>query len=191
MDRGIQPLFPSLCSIPPFRVFRAACKRSLPKRYWQQWLQSSGNPIIPGAGGRCCRMGASSADCVRGFASSTKASVDFVSLGNGWAIRWCSRLMDGAVGSTRTRNRWLGSSLRPERKRTNVSLDQVPDRRSGKRNRLHLDLYTSDQEREVERLIKLGARLYPWKYQPDDDFIKLLDPDGNDFCVVQKSGIED
>ena len=79
----------------------------------------------------------------------------------------------------------------PQGRGPNVSLDQVPDRRSGKRNRLHLDLYTSDQEREVERLIKLGARRYPWKYQPDDDFIKLLDPDGNDFCVVQKSGIED
>jgi len=56
---------------------------------------------------------------------------------------------------------------------------------------LHLDLYTSDQKGEVERLIKLGATRCPWKYQPDDDFIKLLDPDGNDFCVVQMSGIED
>jgi Glyoxalase-like domain len=71
-----------------------------------------------------------------------------------------------------------------------VSLDQVADRRSGKRNRLHLDLYTSDQESEVERLIKLGAKRYPWKYQPDDDFIKLEDPDGNDFCVVQKAATE-
>jgi catechol 2,3-dioxygenase-like lactoylglutathione lyase family enzyme len=78
----------------------------------------------------------------------------------------------------------------PNGRGPNVSLDQVPDRRSGKRNRLHLDLYTSDQEREVERLVKLGARRYPWKYQPDDDFIKLLDPDGNDFCVVQKAAIE-
>jgi hypothetical protein len=34
-----------------------------------QWSQSYGNLIIPGVGGRCCRMGALSADCVRGFAS--------------------------------------------------------------------------------------------------------------------------
>src|SRR5215470_19508716 len=54
----------------------------------------------------------------------------------------------------------------PKRRGPNVSLDQVPDRRSGKRNRLHLDLYTSDRESEVERLIKLGARRYPWRYQP-------------------------
>jgi hypothetical protein len=79
----------------------------------------------------------------------------------------------------------------PKGRGPNVSLDQVPDRRSGKRNRLHLDLYTSNQEGEVERLIKLGARPYPWTYQPDDDYIKLQDPDGNDFCVVQKAAIED
>jgi len=47
----------------------------------------------------------------------------------------------------------------PKGRGPNVSLDQVPDRRSGQRNRLH-------------------------------DFIKLQDPDGNDFCVVQKSDTE-
>jgi catechol 2,3-dioxygenase-like lactoylglutathione lyase family enzyme len=78
----------------------------------------------------------------------------------------------------------------PEGKGPNVSLDQVADTRSGKRNRLHLDLYTSDQEGEVARLIQLGARRYPWEYQPGDDFIKLEDPDGNDFCVVQKATTE-
>ena len=44
----------------------------------------------------------------------------------------------------------------PKGRGPNVSLDKVPDQRSGKRNRLHLDLYTSDQKGEVERLIKLG-----------------------------------
>jgi hypothetical protein len=75
----------------------------------------------------------------------------------------------------------------PKKRGPNVSLDQVPDRRLAKRNRLHLDLYTSDQNGEVKRLIRLGARRYPWKYQPGDDFVKLADPDGNDFCVVQKA----
>ncbi|HZD94252.1 MAG TPA: VOC family protein, partial [Candidatus Sulfotelmatobacter sp.] len=68
----------------------------------------------------------------------------------------------------------------------NISLDRVPERRSGKKNKLHLDLYTTDQQREVERLIKLGAKRFPWKYPPDADFVKLADPDGNHFCVVQK-----
>jgi hypothetical protein len=68
----------------------------------------------------------------------------------------------------------------------NISLDQYPERRSGKRSRLHLDLYTDDQAREVERLIALGARRYPWRYRPGADFVVLEDPDGNLFCVVQK-----
>jgi hypothetical protein len=68
----------------------------------------------------------------------------------------------------------------------NLSLDRVPERRSGKRSRLHLDLYTSDQEGEVARLVEIGATRYPWRYKPHDDFVVLEDPDGNLFCVVQK-----
>jgi hypothetical protein len=68
----------------------------------------------------------------------------------------------------------------------NVSLDRVPEPRTGKRGRLHLDLYTSNQEGEVERLVKLGAKRYPWRYEPGDDFTVLEDPDGNLFCVVLK-----
>lgn len=68
----------------------------------------------------------------------------------------------------------------------NLSLDKAPERRVGKRSRLHLDLYTDDQNLEVERLVKLGAVPYPWRYRPGDDFVVLEDPDGNLFCVVQK-----
>jgi hypothetical protein len=64
-------------------------------------------------------------------------------------------------------------------------LDQIKERRSGKRSRLHLDLYSTDQEGEVERLVTIGATRYPWRYKPDDDFVVLEDPDGNLFCVVQ------
>ncbi len=73
----------------------------------------------------------------------------------------------------------------PEGRGPNLSLERVPERRTGKRSRLHLDLYTTDQEGEVERLVRLGATRYPWRYQPDDDFIVLADPDDNLFCVVQ------
>jgi catechol 2,3-dioxygenase-like lactoylglutathione lyase family enzyme len=76
----------------------------------------------------------------------------------------------------------------PQGNGPNVSLDQAPERRSGKRSRLHFDLYTTDQEGEVERLVKLGATRYPWRYRPDDDFVVLEDPDGNLFCVVQVPG---
>lgn len=73
----------------------------------------------------------------------------------------------------------------PEGSGPNVSLDQVPEKRTGKRSRLHLDLYSVRRESDVERLISLGATRYPWRYKPGDDFVVLQDPDGNLFCVVQ------
>ena len=73
----------------------------------------------------------------------------------------------------------------PEGKGPNISLDQMPTKRTGKRGWLHLDLYAEDQSAEVERLIQLGAVKYPWRYEPDADYLVLEDPDGNLFCVVQ------
>ncbi len=67
----------------------------------------------------------------------------------------------------------------------NIALDKVSEKRMGKRSHLHLDLYTENQQEEVERLVALGATRYPWRYQPGDDFVVLADPDDNLFCVVQ------
>ena len=72
----------------------------------------------------------------------------------------------------------------------NLSLERVPEKRSGKRSRLHLDLYTNNREGEVDRLISIGAVGYPWRYRPGSDFVVLEDPDGNLFCVVQKNDIQ-
>lgn len=69
----------------------------------------------------------------------------------------------------------------------NISLDRISEGRTGRRGRLHLDLYADDQAREVERLVALGATRYPWQYKPGADFVVLEDPDGNLFCVVQKA----
>lgn len=56
---------------------------------------------------------------------------------------------------------------------------------SDKPKRHHMDLFTHDQAREVERLLKLGATRVNWEYEPDADYVVLADPDGNTFCVVQ------
>ena len=69
----------------------------------------------------------------------------------------------------------------------NVSLQKVPERASEK-NRLHLDLYTTDQAGEVERLLAIGATRHPREPEPDEDFIVLADPEGNLFCVIDVSG---
>lgn len=75
----------------------------------------------------------------------------------------------------------------PAGKGPNLSF-QARDRRPSRRSWLHLDLYTADQAAEVERLVQLGARRYPWRYRPQADFVVLEDPGGTLFCVVQKPG---
>ena len=72
----------------------------------------------------------------------------------------------------------------PEEKNPNISLNQVFQKLRG-RNRLHLDLYTDNREAEIDRLMKIGAKRHRQRYEPEDDFRVLEDPDGNLFCVVQ------
>lgn len=54
-----------------------------------------------------------------------------------------------------------------------------------KPKRHHMDLFTGDQAKEVERLLNLGATRVDWKYEHEADYVVLVDPDGNTFCVVQ------
>ena len=75
----------------------------------------------------------------------------------------------------------------PEGVHVNVSLQRVPEPRIGK-NRLHLDLYTQDQQGEVERLLALGAVRSPRNAEAGEDFVTLQDPEGNLFDVIDKAG---
>jgi hypothetical protein len=54
--------------------------------------------------------------------------------------------------------------------------------------RVHLDLYAgdaADQEREIERLVGLGATRVAWDLYPENpDFVVLADTEGNRFCVI-------
>ncbi|WP_411103191.1 VOC family protein [Streptomyces sp. cmx-4-9] len=55
------------------------------------------------------------------------------------------------------------------------------------RDQMHLDLYTDEQEAQVARLVRLGAR---WVRHvtddPADDYVVLADPEDNLFCVCAK-----
>lgn len=58
---------------------------------------------------------------------------------------------------------------------------------SAKPKRHHIDLFTDNQEKEVERLIALGAkRKENWDYEKNSDYYVLVDTEGNTFDVVQK-----
>ncbi|MDQ0755031.1 VOC family protein [Arthrobacter sp. B3I4] len=71
---------------------------------------------------------------------------------------------------------------------TCISLDHVPAAVQVP-PRLHLDLYTEDQDAEVQRLLDLGATKVEWSKRPADaDYVILADPEGNRFCVVDTAG---
>jgi catechol 2,3-dioxygenase-like lactoylglutathione lyase family enzyme len=53
--------------------------------------------------------------------------------------------------------------------------------------RHHLDLYSSEPEGQVDRLLKLGATLER-PAEAGHDFVTLADPDGNMFDVIDKKG---
>jgi catechol 2,3-dioxygenase-like lactoylglutathione lyase family enzyme len=73
----------------------------------------------------------------------------------------------------------------PSGRGPNISLDQVERLPPlGDTSRVHLDFYTDDGKGEVERLLGLGATRYERDASPDDDFVVLVDPDGNRFCIV-------
>jgi hypothetical protein len=59
----------------------------------------------------------------------------------------------------------------------------VPEEKSGK-NRLHIDLRPGDRDREVARLLSLGATRVDLG-QGDVSWIVLADPEGNEFCVLR------
>ena len=55
----------------------------------------------------------------------------------------------------------------------------VPEGKSVK-NRVHLDLFATDVGAEAERLVALGASVRD-RYT---DHLTLLDPEGNEFCLI-------
>lgn len=63
----------------------------------------------------------------------------------------------------------------------------VPEGKETK-NRLHIDLRPADQEAEIERLVNMGARHVDVGQSPDDSWVVLADPEGNEFCVLAQRG---
>jgi catechol 2,3-dioxygenase-like lactoylglutathione lyase family enzyme len=97
---------------------------------------------------------------------------------------WCAAL--GYVPRDEPESTW--AVLRPAAgsgPNVSVALSGTP---AQERPRVHLDLYADDQPAEVDRLVGLGASRVDWPDYPEGaDFVVLADPDGNRFCVIDKS----
>ncbi len=65
---------------------------------------------------------------------------------------------------------------------------RVPEAKEGK-NRLHLDLRADGltTAAELERLLALGARRADVGQAQDATWVVLADPEGNEFCLLQRS----
>ena len=57
------------------------------------------------------------------------------------------------------------------------------------RDQMHLDLYSTEQAVDVNRLTGLGAKIVREHHDPGDDFVVMSDPEGNEFCVAAKPAI--
>ena len=57
------------------------------------------------------------------------------------------------------------------------------------RDQMHLDLYSTDQPGDVERLAGLGATVVRPHHDPDDDYVVMADPEGNEFCVAARPAL--
>jgi predicted enzyme related to lactoylglutathione lyase len=65
--------------------------------------------------------------------------------------------------------------------------NKVPEGKTVK-NRLHLDVSPTDRTRdkEVDRVIQLGATLVDDRRNPDGSgWAVMTDPEGNEYCVVR------
>ena len=96
-----------------------------------------------------------------------------------------------ALGYVRREQDWdpeFMMLIDPAGRQLPVSL-QLADEPPKEPVRVHLDLYTAEQARHVERLTTLGAtRVDEWPYPKGADFVVLRDPDGNEFCVIDHPG---
>jgi catechol 2,3-dioxygenase-like lactoylglutathione lyase family enzyme len=70
--------------------------------------------------------------------------------------------------------------LRGERVNLSLQLARTP---VTARDQMHLDLYSDDPEAQVERLVGLGATRVRRNDDPDDTYVVMRDPEGNEFCV--------
>ncbi|HEX6149188.1 VOC family protein [Nocardioides sp.] len=94
-----------------------------------------------------------------------------------------SRALRWRILSVRDREIVIGPD---EHAPVGICLMPSPDVKTVK-NRVHLDLTTSadDRDAEIERLLSLGASRVDVGQTGEESWDVLADPEGNEFCVVR------
>jgi predicted enzyme related to lactoylglutathione lyase len=97
--------------------------------------------------------------------------------------RFWTQALGWQVLSEREREIVIGSD---ENAPVGICFMPVTDLKTVK-NRVHLDLTTdaADRDREIDRLLALGARRADIGQTGAESWTVLADPEGNEFCVVR------
>jgi hypothetical protein len=119
----------------------------------------------------------------------TELAIDCADPG-GLARFWCS-VLGYEVQDEDEEIVMIGSPQVPEGKNRRgpvpptLTFARVPEGKTIK-NRLHIDVNPTDrdQDKEVRRLLDLGARHAEVGQTGEEDWVTLADPEGNEFCVL-------
>lgn len=65
-----------------------------------------------------------------------------------------------------------------------ICFQRVPEGKVVK-NRVHMDFEAEDEEATVAQIQSLGATFLWRSSNPEDPFVTMGDPEGNEFCVVR------
>jgi predicted enzyme related to lactoylglutathione lyase len=99
--------------------------------------------------------------------------------------RSLARFWAGATGYELQSDRDDWASVLGEGERgIRIGFQRVPEGKVVK-NRVHVDLGSPDEETEASRIEALGATRLWVSDDPEDPFVVLADPEGNEFCVVR------
>ena len=100
--------------------------------------------------------------------------------GRGSQLRYCSEGL--AVGSIPA---WAGEPA--QNVQPTIILSRRDEPEPGK-SRLHIDVNATDrdQDAELERLLELGARPADIGQTGEEQWHVLVDPEGNEFCLLRR-----
>jgi len=66
-----------------------------------------------------------------------------------------------------------------------IGFQKVPESKVVK-NRVHIDWAAADEEATAQAIEAMGATRRWVSENPDDPFVVLADPEGNEFCIVRE-----
>jgi predicted enzyme related to lactoylglutathione lyase len=85
----------------------------------------------------------------------------------------------GAAATTK-----IGSRSTLPITRCGSGFQQVPEGKVAK-NRVHIDFAATDEEATAKEIEGMGATRLWVSEDPEDPFVVLADPEGNEFCIVR------